>query len=253
MMKITKAIAHKIAGSLRSGDTTPKDPIQFFHSDHYLRHTARRLEHLASLQIPVRGKTVLEVGAGIGDHSSYYIDRGCKITITEDRTENLSILRRRYPDQIVQHLDLENPVALDGATFAIIHCYGLLYHLRNPEGALKFLSSVCDGKLFLETCVSFGDVAAINNVPEEQANPTQATSGTGCRPTRTWLFELLSQLFEHVYVPKTQPNHEEFPLNWTTSKVLRGQLSRAIFIASRDEIDNEILLPALPPFQERHA
>ena len=51
-----------------------------FHSWHYLRHNARRLEHLASLQIPIRGKSVLEIGAGIGDHSSYYLDRGCTVT-----------------------------------------------------------------------------------------------------------------------------------------------------------------------------
>ena len=46
----------------------------FFHPQ-YVRHNARRLEHLASLRIPVVRMTVLEVGAGIGDHSHYYMDR----------------------------------------------------------------------------------------------------------------------------------------------------------------------------------
>lgn len=83
------------------------DPVQVFHSDHYLRHNARRLEHLASLRIPVAGMTVLEVGAGIGDHSHYYIDRGCSITITEARAENLDYLKRRYPDVHVRFLDMD--------------------------------------------------------------------------------------------------------------------------------------------------
>ena len=34
-------------------------PAAFFHSHHYLRHNARRLEHLASLGLPVRGLSVL--------------------------------------------------------------------------------------------------------------------------------------------------------------------------------------------------
>ena len=50
-------------------------PAYEFHSHHYMRHNARRLEHLASLQIPVDGRTVLEVGAGIGDLSHFYLDR----------------------------------------------------------------------------------------------------------------------------------------------------------------------------------
>src|SRR5438045_3527021 len=61
------------------------DGAQPFHSWHYLRHTSRRLEHLASLSIPIFNTSVLEAGAGVGDHSHYYLDRGCQITITEAR------------------------------------------------------------------------------------------------------------------------------------------------------------------------
>lgn len=252
MTTIAKAIVRKIADLLGIRIAAANDPVLFFHSDRYLRHTARSLEHLASLRIPVSRMTVLEVGAGIGDHSTYYMDRGCTITITEERADNLRILKRRYPDQNIQYLDMESPVAISGAPFDVVHCYGLLYHLKNPENALRFMSSLCRGKLILETCVSFGDVEAINRVAEDQGNPTQASSGTGCRPTRAWVFSRLRQLFEHVYVPRTQPNDEEFPLDWTTSDHPPGRLSRAIFIASRDVISNEMLLPSLISRQERH-
>ena len=133
-----------------------QSPVAEFHSDHYLRHNARRLEHLASLRIPVAGKSVLEVGSGIGDHSHYYIDRGCDVLITEARVESLHYLRRRYPTTRVQMLDLEHPTALQGGPFGWIHCYGVLYHLANPQGALEFLSRNASGVLVLETCVSFG-------------------------------------------------------------------------------------------------
>jgi hypothetical protein len=54
-------------------------PIDVFHSAHYQRHNQRRQEHLASLGLDISGATVLEVGAGIGDHTSFFLDRGCQI------------------------------------------------------------------------------------------------------------------------------------------------------------------------------
>src|SRR5262245_43859922 len=99
----------------------PKPPSELFHSDHYLRHNARRLEHLASLRIPVAGLSVLEVGAGIGEHSHYYTDRGCQLTITEARQENLRLISQRYPNCTVRVLDMERP-QLDGGPFDLIHC-----------------------------------------------------------------------------------------------------------------------------------
>jgi len=223
-----------------------------FHSHNYLRHNARRLEHLASLHLPVAGLSVLEVGAGIGDHSEYYIDRGCKITITDARPQNIRYLRTRYPNCDVQLLDMEHPTALAKSPFAIVHCYGLLYHLANPEQALEFVASQTGKMLFLETCVSFGRDEAINLVEENRFNPTQAQSGTGCRPTRPWLFKKLQSLFEFVYVPKTQPNYEDFPLDWTAPEKHRADLQRAIFIGSREELKNGALASSLIDLQTRH-
>lgn len=228
------------------------DSVAWFHSNHYLRHNARRLEHLASLRIPVAGMTVLEVGAGIGDHSHYYLDRGCKITITEARPQNLQYLKKLYFGYDIQHLDMEHPAPLKNAPFEIVHCYGLLYHLNNPAQALDFLSENCRRMLFLETCVSFGSGKEINLEAENQNNPTQAYTGIGCRPTRPWLFEKLQELFEHVYLPSTQPNHEEFPIDWTSPEKHQAALSRAIFVASREKLSNEFLTQELIDHQTRH-
>jgi hypothetical protein len=227
-------------------------PRMAFHSDHYLRHNARRLEHLASLRIPVAGLKVLEVGAGIGDHSHYYIDRRCDIVITEAREENLQQLRKRYPAAAVRYLDMEHPQPPAGAPFDIIHCYGLLYHLSNPAQALRFLRLCCEGMLFLETIVSSDDAASEPIlVSERQFDPTQAVSGTGSRPTRQWVFDQLASLFDHVYIPLTQPNHEEFPVDWSAPNVRRQRIARAVFIASLNCIENDQLVPFLPLRQTR--
>jgi hypothetical protein len=225
--------------------------IPHFRSNHYLRHNARRLEHLASLRIPVAGLTVLEVGAGIGDHTHYYIDRGCSVTITEVRHDSLRHLRGRYPDQDVEHLDLDNPSALASSSFDIVHCYGLLYHLRTPRRALEYLSGCCRKHLFLETCVSFGDTKSINLVNEQKHSPTQACSGKGCRPTRSWIFDALGDLFPYVYTPITQPHHEEFPIDWTAPEKHASAISRAVFIGSKDKMENALMVPRLLDHQTR--
>ncbi len=221
------------------------DPVLAFHEYDYLRHNARRLEHLASLRIPVAGMSVLEVGAGVGDHSHYYLDRGCRVTITEARGENINRLRDRYPNGRVQFLDMESPSHIDDSPFDVVHCYGLLYHLSKPRQALAFLGQNTRKILFLETCVSFGENEEINLIVEEQFQPTQSYSGTGCRPTRAWLFKELQGLFAHVYLPTTQPWHEEFPLDWTAPEKHKAGIQRAIFIASREPLENRLLTPSL--------
>ena len=112
--------------------------------------------------------------------------------------------------------------------------------------------------LLLETCVSYGEDDSPHLVSEPASCPTQAYSGTGCRPTRPWIFSRLKQLFPHVYVPSTQPNHAEFPTDWRTAREggpganHAAALQRAVFVASRTPISNPLLLSELPALQTRH-
>ena len=252
MLGKIKATVRKIVNKMGFDVHRIFDPVRFFRSDHYLRLNARRLEHLASLRIPVAGLSVLEVGAGIGDHSHYFIDRGCSVTITEARAENLSFLEKSYPDCPVRSLDMDSPSDIDGSPFDMIYCYGLLYHLSKPKQALSFLSQNTTGMLFLETRVSFGEEKEINLTTERQSHPGEAYSGIGCKPTRSWLFETLQQLFKYVYLPTTQPRHEEFPLDWTDAEKHKAWCQRAIFIASHEPLENDNLTTSLADHQIRH-
>jgi 2-polyprenyl-3-methyl-5-hydroxy-6-metoxy-1,4-benzoquinol methylase len=229
-------------------DLTPEG---IFHAPFYLRHNQRRLEHLASLRLPLREKSVLEVGAGIGDHTGFFVDRNCDVTSLEVREENLRILKERYPHVVALQFDMDDPGPSCGE-YDIVYCYGLLYHLKNPGDAIRHMAACCRGMLLLETCVSYGQGKLINACIEDVPNPSQAFSGIGCRPTRDWVQWQLKQNLEYVYLTLTQPNHEEFPTDWTTAPPDPNLLSRAVFIGSRSKLCNDQLTETIPMIQSRH-
>ena len=68
-----------------------------FTSEHYQRHNRRRQEHLATLGLDLSGRRVLEIGAGIGDHTGFFVDRGCNITSTDGRPDCVTALGNRFP------------------------------------------------------------------------------------------------------------------------------------------------------------
>jgi Methyltransferase domain len=228
------------------------EPRDIFWSHHYLRHNQRRQEHLASLDLPLAGRTVLEVGAGIGDHTTFFVDRTCAVTVTEPQAQNLAILRQRYPDLDVRPLDLndppDEPIAVD-----VVYCYGLLYHLERPAEAIAWMASCARDMLLLETCVAAGEHDDIYPFFETPADPENAITGRGCRPTRAWVRRELATRFAHVYVPLTQPWHEEFPLDWTRPELSDRSLIRAVFIASRQPLANHLLTEELPVRQTHEA
>ncbi|MBL7145631.1 MAG: class I SAM-dependent methyltransferase [Phycisphaerae bacterium] len=103
----------KIKSIIRKALKLKVSPEKAFLSDYYQLHNQKRLEHLASLGLDISDSTVLEVGAGIGDHTGFFLDRDCQVVSTDARPENLEILRNRYPDLEVRLFDLD---CLDTAT-----------------------------------------------------------------------------------------------------------------------------------------
>jgi tRNA (mo5U34)-methyltransferase len=233
-----------------------------FHSNHYLRVNQRRLEHLASLGLPLSGRTVLELGAGIGDLSTFFLDRGNHVTSVEARAENIDCMRANIAAYYGAHssetprlhrivrLDLDKDDATFLGQFDIVHCYGILYHLRDPARLIRLMDVTCRSLCLVETCVSFGAGSAINPTPEDAAQVSQAYDGAGCRPTRAWILDALKKVFPHVYVPTTQPNHEEFPVDWTRPGP-GGLLTRAVFVASRQPLSSTFLTDFLLDHQSR--
>jgi hypothetical protein len=225
--------------------------LENFQTAHYQRHNQRRQEQLATLALPISGKTVLEVGAGVGDHTHFFLDRNCKVTSTDGRTELVEIVRKRYPNITVEQWNVELSIPKSILPHQIIYCFGLLYHVQNPELFLNNIAPLTTEMLLLETCVSWGESSEINPVEEVIDDPTQSLNGKACRPTRSWIFNKLKSLFPYVYLTKTQPWHEEFPLDWTVGKNPHSPFSRSVFVASRQSIANENLSETLLMHQVR--
>ena len=229
-----------------------------FHNLRYLRMNARRLEHLATLMLPVSGKTVLETGAGIGDLTAFFLDRGCTVTSVEPRDENVALLRMRYRDaafwpaanlRIVQSDIYSLADRADILPHQIAFCYGLLYHLDQPQRALRNLARLCTDFLLVETAVAYGvEDDQVTFVSEDPLEATNSITGTACCPSRRWVFNRLAELFEHVYMPLTQPLHDQFRLDWRCASPPAGR-SRAIFVGAHTKLRNSLLVPHVPPVQ----
>src|SRR5947207_12895642 len=173
-----------------------KDADAEFRSQQYLRHNDCRLRHLESLKLPLQNSHVLELGAGVADHTAFFLDRGCTVLSVEPRPENCAVFRNTMKSwtkdrQASVHLmeaTLEEAAKRINERFDIVYAYGILYHLSDPGAALQFMSNACSGLLLLETCVSLGEELSVNPTKEDGAAPSQAIGGMGCRPTRPWLW-----------------------------------------------------------------
>jgi SAM-dependent methyltransferase len=223
-----------------------------FRNPDYQRYIQRRLEHLASLNLPISRSTVLEVGAGIGELTSFFLDRECKVVATDARVDSLTSLKAKLPELDARVLDLENPGTTlgDDEIFDLVFCYGVLYHLSRPAEAIRYMASHTGKMMILETRVSPGSGEFFHPYPENRDQPSQALSGQGCRPTRDWIFNRLRDNFAFVYMPITQPHRPNFITDWSR-KYDDDAVLNAIFIGAHCELTHPALVNYIPIKQTR--
>lgn len=207
-----------------------------------------RMGHLGSLGIDLEGKSVLEVGCGIGELTPFFLERGCRVLSTDAREENIREGLARHPDRRMEVADLMVPGAHRGfGGFDVVFCYGTLYHLPDPELALAELAKSCSGILLLETCVDPEDGNGVNLQPEPVAQLDQSFQGQGCRPGRHWVFRQLLRYFPHVQLALSQPDHPQFPCAWPARSGSGN--ARAVFVASMHPVVSKALVPFVPKRQ----
>ena len=234
-------------GSQQQGTAVDNDPFAVFLTPEASAINIARQAHLASLRLDLEHKQVLEVGAGIGLHTPFFLKRGCEVLVTDGNAENVGEIRRRLANVPSALLDIEQDGTLDDlGTFDIVYCYGLLYHLSNPEAAIAKFASVCRGQLLLETVVGLGRHSELQLIRDFVSN-NQAVSGIGCRPTRPWIMQTLTRYFGWAYVTRTQPDYPDFTPDWIIPET--RLIYRGVFVGSKYPLSNPELLSELPDRQ----
>jgi SAM-dependent methyltransferase len=206
-----------------------------------------RIDCLSSLKLNLRGKSVLDVGCGVGHLARFFVQQGCEVSCVDARPENIERLKSLYPDLQARVFDLERDGAAGLGTHDIVFAFGLLYHLENPFRALRTLSAAARELLLLETVVSDHPLPLVV-MCEEPTAFNQAVENIGCRPTPSFVaLALRSSGFPNVYAPRVLPHHADFQVEWKSDLTdsRDGHLLRGLFIASRHPLNNPNLVALL--------
>jgi SAM-dependent methyltransferase len=222
-----------------AGESRPEDGgTESFDTAAALELNEARMTHLASLDLPIDGRRVLEVGAGIGRLTGFFVDRGGSVVATEARAENVAELRRRLPTVDAREADVEESLQHLGS-FDVVFCYGVLYHLESPLRALRNMAAVCTDLLLMETMVC-DSRSAVLRVEDETKSVNQALRGLAHRPSPSYLAIALNRIgFDHVYSATDPPDHPDYRFSWLDNMdtARNGALLRGVFVASRHALD----------------
>jgi tRNA (mo5U34)-methyltransferase len=144
---------------------------------------------LAMLDLPadLRGKRVLDIGARDGYFSFICEKRGASVTAVDYMpavatgfaiAASILASRVRYVQENIYRLTTER-----FGKFDIILMLGLLYHLRDPLGAIDIARDLCENRLLLETYVCDEEFPELDNVPIMRFCPGSSLNSD---PTNYW-------------------------------------------------------------------
>lgn len=219
--------------------------MPLFDWPYYQRISEARLAHLAQLELPLEGRSVIDVGCGIGRLSEFFAERGCEVLCVDGREENIAELRRLYPDRRARVVDVESEALEAQGEFDIVFCYGLLYHLADPFAFLARAARICREMLLVETCIADAE-EPLTMLVRDPDDPTMALRSLASRPSPAYVVAALRAAgFEHVYSPVKLPDHEDFryPRLNDLAHLRDGNALRDIFVASRSELATAGLRP----------
>jgi len=244
MIQLFRRFIGRIEGRKVGEDRDRFGHLSVFDRPAYVDVTEARLAHLRSLNLPIAGKTVIDLGCGIGRLSEFFVELGCDVFCVDGREDNIHQLRKFYPSRKTAIVDLETEDLFKYGIFDIVFCYGILYHLSDPFGFIKRISKICKEMLIIETCITDALDPILYLVKESQADASQALYGVGSRPSPSYITTCLKLAgFSYIYVPRELPNHKQFRYRMVNdhSHLKNGGPIRNIFIASHKDLANDEL------------
>src|SRR3989338_7266173 len=180
-MRFIKNIFGKIGKRLAQRKQEIFPAVSVFDQPFYAEFTKAELVHLESLNLPVRGKTVVDIGCGIGRLSDFFVKQDCDVLCMDGRPENIQKLRTYYPSRKAVVVDVETPQILEYGKFDVVFCYGLLYHLMDSFGFIKNAYKMCKEMIILETCITDAHETMVRLVQEGAKDVSQSIYALGSR------------------------------------------------------------------------
>ncbi|MED4912159.1 methyltransferase domain-containing protein [Brevibacillus centrosporus] len=211
----------------------------------YLEITQARLAHLASMNLHLSGKSIIDVGCGTGRLTEFLLNQGANVFAIDGREDNIQQLRMFYPNVRADVVDLETDELLKYGLFDIVFCYGILYHLSDPLHFIKNAEKLCRDMILIETCITDALEPICKIEVEDGTNNSQSIHHAGSRPSPAYVIFCLKKAgFPFIYAPKEKPAHPQF--HYTTQNNYashqNGHLIREIIIASKNPVNSDQLV-----------
>jgi 2-polyprenyl-3-methyl-5-hydroxy-6-metoxy-1,4-benzoquinol methylase len=78
------------AGKGMPSEPPPRGGVETFDTEAALEINQARLAHLESLDLPIEGTRVLDVGYGVGHLAQFFIRKGCDVLCVDGREHNIA-------------------------------------------------------------------------------------------------------------------------------------------------------------------
>jgi FkbM family methyltransferase len=219
-----------------------------------------RINHLDSLPLDLKERSVLELGSGRGDLSDYFLAQGCALTSVEGRADLVSVAAARHEARSHSRwsgfcYDMTKTLSPGACRYNVISAYGILNDLPDPIAFLDRVAAMKPELFLLESCV-MSEYQSVDPsfVEQDDVNAgSQVVSEAGCPPSREWLWTALQARFAFVYACRSQPDHPDFPLDWSRGASAETN-TRMVFIGAERQLNCSYeLVSLLPQTQYRGA
>lgn len=199
-----------------------------FRTERYAYLNELRWRLMLQTGIPIRGQTIFEPGAGVGDQTEWLLKQGAaRVIVSDGRESNIGIIAKRFAgDERVQPIlgNLED--CLDRPEFQItadlVFLWGVYYHINDPMPEFPILGKLA--RIAPVVVFDYLESATGENYVEsyDYENPSASISHASGRPTRALMVDGLRRTFGHAYFPAEQMDWHDPSAPKTPRKIVVG-------------------------------
>jgi ubiquinone/menaquinone biosynthesis C-methylase UbiE len=199
---------------------------EHFRDSRYALLNELRWQCLLGMGIPIKGQTIFEPGAGIGDQTAWLLDEGAaQIIVNDGRVTNLDLIRERFADDeriyyTTGDLETSEWLELEDHSVDLVFLWGVYYHIKDSFLDFPVLRNLAR--------VGRSIVLEFLESPEDKidsygySNPSTSISEYGIRPTMATMIRGMKMHWPHVYLPTHQMDWVDPYVPETPRRIIYG-------------------------------